>query len=88
MSIKNDDQLLIKEILKEHVDTYKQKNNYSQEEIVQHSGVSKEVISRISNSKSLINIHTLAQLINALGMDPNALFAEYKERSKFFNQEE
>lgn len=88
MSVKSHDQLIIKEILKEYFDTAKQKKGYSQEKIEQESGVSIEVISRIANGKSLINIHTLAQIIIALDIDPNAFFEEYKARSKFFSMEE
>lgn len=87
MSIKDDDQILIKNLLKKHVNQQKHKKNYSQEEIERYSGVSKEVISRIANSKTLINLHTLGQLVIALDIDTHAFFEEYRAKSKFFNQE-
>ena len=65
----------------------KHKKNYSHEEIEEHSGASKEVLSRIANSKTLINLHTLGQLVIALDIDTHAFFEEYRAKSKYFNKE-
>jgi len=88
MSIKKHDEALIKELLKKHVQMGKEKKNYTQEEMVELSDISNSVISRIANNKTLVNIHTLAQLVLSLDIDANKFFAEYGEKSKFFNQDE
>ncbi len=87
MSIKSHDEALIKELLKKYVQMGKEKKNYTQDDIVEHSGVSESVISRIANNKSLASSFILAYLVESLDIDANKLFAEFRTRSNFFNQE-
>lgn len=85
MEVKSDEEL-IQHLLAHYIKNKRKDVNISQDELCNKSEVSVETISRIENGKTFANLKTFFHLVVALDIDANALIAEYKAKSEYFNR--
>ncbi len=86
MSNEDHDDLLLQKLVETYFKENRQKVNYSQDELNNHSNMSVQTISKIETGKNIPELKTFFHLIIALKMDANEIIAEYEANSEYFNR--